>query len=106
LFNEVTQIARRRRARGLADADVVFRAQATFEAVDDLTEHASDDPGLALVELIAAALIKMGFGHVEVDPFDGVGLRLKDRLGEISHPASDFEILVVALKRSVIILAS
>jgi hypothetical protein len=37
------QIACRRRARGLVDADVVFRAQAAFEAVDALAEHLGDD---------------------------------------------------------------
>ena len=41
-LDKLLQVAGRRGPRCLADADVVFRAQAALEAVDALAEHAGN----------------------------------------------------------------
>jgi len=50
LFDRVLQIPGRRRARGLADADVILGAQATFKAVDALAMKKSTRPIASVLE--------------------------------------------------------
>src|SRR5215467_9862829 len=105
LVYEVLQIACRRRARGLCDADIVLGAQATLEAIDALLEHAGDRFRLALIQLATHTLVELRLCNIEIDAPDRRVLRFDNRVSEICHPISDLDVLVVALKCRVVVLA-
>ena len=101
-LNKLLQVAGRRGPRCLADADVVFRAQAALEAVDTLAEHAGNHFFLTVIERAAVLFIELCLGDVEINAPDRVALRFQNSFCEINEPVRDDGILVVALQRVVI----
>jgi hypothetical protein len=105
LLDETLQVPRRRCSGRAGDADIVLSAQAALETVDPLPEHAGNCFLLPFVQVPPQAFIELGLRNVEIHALERVLLRVENRVGKVGQPASDFVVLVVALKRGVIVLA-
>ena len=106
LGDKIVEIAGDSGSRCARDGDIVFGAEAAFEAIDALTEHALDHFLLTFVQLSAQAVIELGFFDNKLDALLGVVLSFQNGRGEVGQPACDIGVLVVAFELVVIRLST
>ena len=103
-LHEVLEVPGRGRARCAGDGDVILGAEATFEPLGPLSEHALNGLGLAVVQPVAELIVKLRLGDEEGNPRQCDLLRVQHRLAEPQQPRGHiqrllvgFELIVVAL---------